>query len=641
MSDFVVQLDPPAVATNRTMLDLNTGPICIGGPAGGATGIDWGQAAITAYETQQGQYGNSPSDFVIPNRTVTIQMLLGADDSGTEEQARSQLQQKVALLQREGGHILRQRNGGPAMYADIVNATLGIPDIFGATGGVEPNVQLILECLPDFYGDEITLDSVTATGHSEAVLKQSGTQAIIEGDYPARCRVVITDTSGNDQKSLLWGVRSRHYASGAVNALVYEAEALTPIDGAAVATLSGASGAQVITQSLSGGIWTPVLSTNLLGGAQLTHQGSYAVWARCHSATAVPYLRLAWGVADIAHPVYNDRVQLPAAGGFYLVNLGPIRLDVPPSASSLAWTGVIQAISGANGDDISIDCLYLQPLDEAAGRLIAVQSPSTIGSTATNNPTTYADNAAVGSVAWSSPDFATVKDGTSALAALTSPSNTQSHYLELTGYGFTIPNAATIAGISVTVTRSSRFGHITDANLRLVKAGTVQTTDRADTATPWPAGSNVDRTYGGSTDLWGSAWTPSDINNSGFGVVLSAAVVPGGSWNDNAAVDCITITVAYATTGGFVQVQDAVVYANQAAEARSEGAYRKTSTGASWGVVALELGDLTRIPPSGMENRAAQLLVKPSRGDLASIADAGLDAFTAQVIYRPCWLSRP
>src|SRR5207253_3211183 len=39
--------------------------------------------------------------------------------------------------------------------------------------------------------------------------------ASVAGDCPARCRLVITDTSGHDQLGVLWAVRSRQTADQA------------------------------------------------------------------------------------------------------------------------------------------------------------------------------------------------------------------------------------------------------------------------------------------------------------------------------------------------------------------------------------------------------------------------------------------
>ncbi len=81
-----------------------------------------------------------------------------------------------------------------------------------------------------------------------------------------------------------------------------------------------------------------------------------------------------------------------------------------------------------------------------------------------------------------------------------------------------------------------------DVNVRIVKAGVVQTTNLASTLTAWP---EVDayQAYGGPTNLWGTTWTPADINNAGFGAAISGRVQ-----NGTAAVDHIRITVFLTST---------------------------------------------------------------------------------------------
>lgn len=143
----------------------------------------------------------SPIKFLLPNRAET---------------GRAKLQQKVALMQREGGWLMRQRQSGDPMYADVVNATLTMPDVWLETGGVQPDVMLTLECLPDFYGDWIDLDAITVSaepGHYDQILLQTigGVQGVaqIKGDHPGRCKITISDASSN-QLGLLWGFRSQH-----------------------------------------------------------------------------------------------------------------------------------------------------------------------------------------------------------------------------------------------------------------------------------------------------------------------------------------------------------------------------------------------------------------------------------------------
>ncbi len=68
---------------------------------------------------------------------------------------------------------------------------------------------------------------------------------------------------------------------------------------------------------------------------------------------------------------------------------------------------------------------------------------------------------------------------------------------------------------------------------------------------------------------------------------------------------------------------------------------REGSSGTMYGTVSQVIGDLARMPPSGMEGRPCQVFIKPSRGDFNTLPDAGLDGFTVEPIYRPSWIFRP
>ena len=463
MSGWTIQLDPASIASDRTMLDLNspTGALQVGASASGTLAIDWGTATITPYETQQGQYGNSVADFVLPNRTVTIGLCLGGNTQAVnEETARSQLQQKVGLLQREGGQIMRQRAGGPRMYADITWAELTIPDQWGETGEIEVDVQLVLTCLPDFYGDEIILDTIYCTGYCDAVLQQSGSQAVIQGDYPGRARVIINNAPVA-QYGVLWGFRSRYY--NASYPLSKAASGFTLDAGASLTTVAGSYGAQVVTYS------PPTTATQpFTEFAGLGLVGTYQVWARCYAvgATLPPSIRLLWGQSNRYNvSVANPWASLPAGGAWWLMNLGQISVGRTPQAPGHTpnWHGFLEAQNSSAGGSISVDMLWLQPLDECAGR-------------------------------------------------------------------------------------------------------------------------------------------------------------------------------AY-TTG----VTDAVLPGPYPGEIRYDGAITYVSALSTYESMSFYIGDLARIPPSGMENRAVELFVKPSFGDLdnATRPDSRIDPFTVTVIYRPCWLSRP
>ena len=309
------------------------------------------------------------------------------------------------------------------------------------------------------------------------------------------------------------------------------------------------------------------------------------------------------------------------------MNLGNIRIDPPPLGTN-AWTGVLSAYS-STATDIEIDQFFFQPLDEAAGTLNSVQSASAGAITAGPFfPTTAADVTGVGSITWSTPTNIEVDDGVSATAAVGT-----SHYLEGTNYGFSIPTSATIAGIQVNIKRFNAKTGTTDNRVRLVKAGAIQTTDRALTTKAWP-NALAYQSYGGPTDLWGGTWAASDINNSAFGAVLSAVVSSGV-----ANVDTISITVYY-TIGSFGVSQDVVVAANGNLQLRYDGMWRVTRLPVTMAGHTSDRGS-PEDPPVGQREQASATVRQAFPGDLNTIADSGLDAFTVQVYYRPCWLDRP
>jgi len=135
-------------------------------------------------------------------------------------------------------------------------------------------------------------------------------------------------------------------------------------------------------------------------------------------------------------------------------------------------------------------------------------------------------------------------------ATVTVSTSGTSEYLQGTGYGFAIPAGSTINGIQVAINRSSSSNgggnSLNDADLNLLKAGTIVGTDKA-TATDWPTSLGV-ANYGGAADLWGTTWTASDINAADFGVSLSA--LNQSSFGTRiASVDYIQVTVTYTPPG--------------------------------------------------------------------------------------------
>lgn len=148
------------------------------------------------------------------------------------------------------------------------------------------------------------------------------------------------------------------------------------------------------------------------------------------------------------------------------------------------------------------------------------------------------------------PNFATTL-GTlrqwSSSGSATGPNNnacasegTTGDSIDLTGFGFSIPAAATVNGIIVEPKfAGSRRG--TRVTAQLLKAGAPAGTGKSTTR---PSGATACSTsafltLGSSTDLWGTPWTPEDINAANFGVRFTKG---GGG---KAFIDAVRITIDY------------------------------------------------------------------------------------------------
>jgi len=164
-------------------------------------------------------------------------------------------------------------------------------------------------------------------------------------------------------------------------------------------------------------------------------------------------------------------------------------------------------------------------------------------------PTSGVNDTSIGVTAWTAPGNVTASDNTRATASPAKTSTTQA--LKATGFGFAIPSDANIDGITVEWETSEQgltaAAGIKDNAVRLVRAGTIEATDRSNT-TFWVApASEAFVSYGGVADLWGATWTATDINNANFGAAISGinVKISGGGGVEGANVDSVRITVTY------------------------------------------------------------------------------------------------
>ena len=164
-----------------------------------------------------------------------------------------------------------------------------------------------------------------------------------------------------------------------------------------------------------------------------------------------------------------------------------------------------------------------------------------MGAAGPNNGGTFANDATVGTIDWINPANAALSDNSYATCVVTKNSAI-SKYLKATNFGFNLPNSI-INGILVEVELKASGGYIADYSARIVKGGIIQYGDDRWRSGQWPTTDTYEN-YGSSSDLWGVSWDYSDINNSGFGFVLSCYNTDADN-DGTASIDHIRITVYY------------------------------------------------------------------------------------------------
>lgn len=166
---------------------------------------------------------------------------------------------------------------------------------------------------------------------------------------------------------------------------------------------------------------------------------------------------------------------------------------------------------------------------------------------------TGADDAAVGTQAWTTPGGITGSGGAVAHCAPIGAAVT-THYVKGTNCGFSaIPGGATITGIAVTISKrvtGATLETVMDSKVRIVKAsGAIGATDRSSDAA-WPNTNFAYSVYGGPSDLWGETWVPADFADVDVGAVISAVTDDPGGESATLEVDYMFLTVYYVTASG-------------------------------------------------------------------------------------------
>jgi hypothetical protein len=115
-----------------------------------------------------------------------------------------------------------------------------------------------------------------------------------------------------------------------------------------------------------------------------------------------------------------------------------------------------------------------------------------------------------------------------------------SRELVLSNFGHNVPLTAAIRGIKVELPRLASGGSIKDSFLQLRKAGA--SVGESKNGTTWPAVRTFS-SFGGPEDMWGTTWTPAQVNAGTFGLSLGVAYVSGLS--PIASLDTAVVTVYF------------------------------------------------------------------------------------------------
>lgn len=165
-------------------------------------------------------------------------------------------------------------------------------------------------------------------------------------------------------------------------------------------------------------------------------------------------------------------------------------------------------------------------------------------------PTANTNNTGTGSLSWSNPlNILTSNNSYASCGSLLGIlASAQTNYMYTTAYGFAVPLTATVCGIEVRVERNAAGlligSSVNDKNVFMMKAGAPIGTNHAS-GSNW-SGSDAVAVYGNNADLWGTTWTPAEINAGNFGMALSAQLNAGlASLFLTANVDMTSIKVYY------------------------------------------------------------------------------------------------
>lgn len=206
------------------------------------------------------------------------------------------------------------------------------------------------------------------------------------------------------------------------------------------------------------------------------------------------------------------------------------------------------------GERVALPNLLNMAFDGGFTNIAAAASAGPRAPTTGVNDATAASNPGTGT-AWAMPTNIFALDGAFA-SFVVNPAAPLSQTLKAAGYLFNtgpIPANATIRGITVTAYLKSNApvaapgSGIHTVVIQLMRAGVPVGANLSDPFTNWGP-ITAPQVYGGPNNLWGTTWTPADINDPNFGVALWAGS-GNPAYGSTGFIDFISIQVNYTTAG--------------------------------------------------------------------------------------------
>jgi hypothetical protein len=618
--------------------------------------------------------GEIPADeHAYQNRTVTVRLDVRNTTATLLESSYRALTQKLAKFNREPetSTVKVIFESGNAYVFDVVSATSSGPEVdlkwsLGNTGVT----TLTFVCRPFARGATPQVFGPT-TESTLPVL--TFTAASVKGDVPGLGKLLIDEIQAIPQWTVWWGLRSRYYSASADQALFYQAEGRTLLNGATSTAVTGASAGNAVQRPTSG--YLAFLSTQATGGGNhLQHTGEYRVFARVMVQIEGYKVGLEWSVGDNSVVTRNEAWVAPAGEGdtedWRIVDLGMVNIPRVVQGTQ-RWQGRIVADS-LIANSTYIDCFWLMPTTEGYGVATGTWSYA-YGSTLTGREEFSAGSGGLNAIVaaqggtWatsgSTTDFThtgsdtvtrtTVSDSGIGRHAVLGTTNHTASFAEVE---YSLSSVSGYVGLLMRWTDANnqfriRVVHNTGATFLVLEKYITSSQTVIGTHTIMNASIGTGTSYtlraalaaDGTGAVWhfptgGAPVLVATFQDSSLATGATLASGENGFFDMNTSGTANTRTFYRFIQGDIVA--SPALHASQSLEVRHDRAIREDSAGAIWQPVPSYEGAYIRVPPAGQEGRTSQVIVKVSRG-LPGNRDPAIDDHRGTLTVTPRYMSVP